>query len=388
MLLEGVKVLEVCQFMSGPYCGMLLADHGAEVIKIERAGEGDETRRQGPPFINGVGIYFMSVNRNKKSVALNLKSAEGINAFKRLAKDADVVMENMRTGVMERLGLGYEAIKKVNPSIIYCSVTGFGHYGPYAERGGYDQIIQGMSGLMSITGEKDGAPVKVGIPITDICASMFAFGSINMALYNRTKTKEGSFIDISMLDCAVSWLTFQAGRHLATGEIPERMGSSHPLVVPYKAYKCKDEYLNIGGANDQNFARICRVLERTDLIKDTRFKSNPDRVKNRKELDAIIEHELSRKTRDQWLEEFMAAGLPCGPINNIKDVFEDPHIIARGMLEEVEHPVVGSYKTFGKAIKVENEAKKKFIYAPSLGEHTEEVLGKLGYTPEEIKKTQ
>lgn len=388
MLLKGITVLEVCQFMSGPYCCMHLADEGAEVIKIERAGEGDETRRQGPPFLAGEGIYYMSVNRNKKSVALNLKAPEAVEAFKRLAKQADVVVENMRPGTMDRLGLGYAQIKEVNPSIIYCSISGFGQDGPYGERGGYDQIVQGMSGLMSVVGERGRAPVKVGVPITDISGSMFAFAAISMALFHRQRTGKGIHLDISMLDCSISWTTFQAGRHLATGEIPERMGSEHPLVVPYRAYNCQDgEYINIGCGNDRLYAGFCKVLGREDLITDPRFVKNPDRVKNRQVLDEIIQAELMKRTRDEWLADLEKAGVPSGPIYNMKDVFRDPHVQARKMLLEIEHPAIGSFNTFGKAIKYRGEEDRdKFTHPPALGEHTEEVLKNAGYTPEEIQK--
>lgn len=388
MLLKGIKVVEVCQFMSGPYCCMLMADEGAEVIKVERAGEGDETRRQGPPFIAGEGVYFMSVNRNKKSVALDLKTSEAKEAFKKLAKEADVVVENMRPGTMERLGLGYAQIKEVNELIIYCSVSGFGQDGPYGKRGGYDQIVQGMSGLMSITGERDGAPVKVGIPITDICASMFAFGAINMALFNRERTGKGEYIDVSMLDSTVSWMTFQAGRYLATGDIPQRMGSEHPLVAPYRAYQCKDgEYINIGAGNDRIYTNLCKAIGREDMISDTRFVKNPDRVSNREELDQLIQNELMKKTRDEWLQVLEKIGVPCGPIYNMKDVFKDPHVLARKMMVEIEHPEVGSFKTFGKAIKFKtDDEREKHVYPPRLGEHNEEVLGALGYSQKEINK--
>lgn len=386
MLLKGVRVLEICQFMSGPYCCMLMADEGAEVIKIERPGEGDETRRQGPPFLAGEGIYFISVNRNKKSVALNLKSPAAVRAFKKLAETADVVVENMRPGTMDRLGLGYDDISQVNPSIIYCSVSGFGQDGPYGRRGGYDQIIQGMSGLMSITGERDGPPVKVGLPITDIAASMFSFGAINMALFNREKTGEGVHIDVSMLDSAVSWMTFQAGRYLATGEIPQRMGSEHPLVAPYRTYKCNDgEYINIGAGNDRLFANLCRVLRREDLIEDPRFVKNPDRVGNRAALDGILQEEFMKRSREEWLKALDEAGVPSGPIYDMSQVFADPQVKARDMLVEIPHPEIGPYKTFGKAIKIKGDGdRESFQAAPALGQHNEEVLGGLGYSPKEI----
>ncbi len=388
LFLEGVRVLEVCQFMSGPYCCMLMADEGAEVIKIERPGEGDETRRQGPPFLAGEGIYYMSVNRNKKSVALNLKSPEAVEAFKKLAQESDVVVQNMRAGTMERLGLGYEQIKEVNPSIIYCSISGFGQNGPYKNRGGYDQIIQGMCGLMSVTGERGRDPVKVGLPITDISASMFSFGAINMALFNRERTGKGVHIDISMLDSGVSWMTFQGGRYLATGEIPVRMGSEHPLVAPYRTYRCGDgEYINIAAGNDRNYANLCRALGREDLIEDPRFVKNPDRVSNREILDQSLQEELLKKTRDVWVEIFEGAKVPCGPIYNMGDVFQDPQVIARDMLIEIQHPEIGSYKTFGKAIKLgDDEGRPEFSYPPPLGHHNDEILGGLGYTREQIHK--
>lgn len=384
--LSGVRVIELAQFLSGPLCGMLLGDWGAEVVKVEQPGSGDETRRQGPPFLCGVGAYFLSCNRNKKSVTLDLKKPKGKQLFLELIRQSDILIENLRPGAMEKLGLSYEDTRDVNPSIIYCSISGFGHSGPYMKKGGYDQVIQGMSGIMSITGEKDGPPVKVGAAISDIAAAMYAFASILMCLYERQVSPDwrGRHLDIAMLDCAISWLTFQAQRYFLSGEIPERMGTQHPLVSPYECYRTKDGFVNISAGNDRLFADLCEVLGLSRLPQDQRFKSNPDRVVNRRELNAILEPEIEKLSTSEIVEKLNEKGVPAGPVFDISQVFADEHVISRGMKAEVWHPVMGNIPQIGSAIKLSGFEWYPRTPPPLLGEHTDEVLTWLGKSDAEI----
>lgn len=383
--LEDIKVLDLTIALSGPYCSMMLADFGAEVIKIEKPKVGDDTRAWGPPFIKGESAYFLSVNRGKKSLTLNLKSEMGREIFKRLARDADVVLENFRPGTVNKLGVDFKTLKKINPKIIYCSISGFGQDGPYRERPGYDQILQGLGGLMSITGEEKRPPVKVGVAITDIAAGMFGAYAILLALFYRERFGEGQYIDCSMLDVQVSWLTYQAFRYFATGMVPEKVGSGHPLIVPYQAFEAKDKYINIACGNDLLFEKFCKVIERSELSKDERFKTNPQRIIHRRELIEILSEIIEKENGDFWLERLSKAGIPCGLIYDMADIFSDPQVLSRGMLLEVQHEKCGKLKQIGVPVKLSKTPGSVELSPPMLGEHTEEILKGLGYSEEEIE---
>jgi len=384
-MLEGIKVLDLSRALAGPYCTMLLGDMGADVIKIERPGKGDDSRAWGPPFIEGESAYFLSVNRNKKSITLNLKSEKGKEILFKLVKTSDVLIETNRPGVMEKLGLSFEEVKKINPKIVYCSISGFGQSGPYKLRPGFDQVIQGMGGLMSITGEENRPPIKVGVAITDVGAGMYAAIGILAALLRRDKTGEGEYIDVSMLDGTISWLTYQSGRYFASGEVPKPMGSGHPLIVPYQAFKTKDIHINIAVGNDSLWRKFCETMG-LDIADDPKFSTNAKRVENKGELIKILNEILSKKTGKEWLEILNKAGIPCGPIYKLNDMFSDPHVLSRGMVSEIEHPKAGRIKVTGVPIKFKNSPGKIRLHPPLLGENNFEILEEIGYKREEIEK--
>ena len=385
--LKGVRVLDLSRVLAGPFCSMILSDLGAEVIKVEMPGEGDDTRTY-PPFIGGLSSYFMSVNRGKKSVTLDLKKAEAREAIYRLAERSDIFLENFRPGVTARLGVDYENIRKVNPGIIYCSISSFGQTGPYASWPGYDIIIQGMGGLMGITGEPGRPPVRVGIAISDIGAGMWAAIAILAALRVREKTGVGQYIDISLLDGVVSWMTYAAGIYFATGRPPERMGSAHPSMVPYQAFEAGDgKYLLIAAGNDRLWATLCEGMGLKELAEDPRFSTMDRRVENRGELIPILEGEFRKRPRDEWLERLRRLGFPCGPVYTLDEVFRDPHVLSRGMLIEMEHPELGVIKQIGPPMKFSETPCTVGSPPPRLGEHTEEVLRAVaGYSDEEIER--
>lgn len=384
--LDGIKILDFSRALAGPYCTMLLADMGAEVIKVEAPGAGDDSRAWGPPFVEGESAYFLSVNRNKKSISLNLKSKDARNIISRMIEKADVLVETNRPGAMERLGLDYESVKKINPKIIYCSISGFGQTGPYRERPGFDQVLQGMGGIMGITGEPGGAPVKVGVAVTDIATGMFAAIGILTALYYRQRTGEGQMVDASMLDGQVSWLTYQAGRYLTSGDVPEKIGSGHPLIVPYQAFKAKDAYINIAVGNDNLWQKFCEATGLQDIVSDPKFATNAQRVKNRSEVVGVISPVIAAKTMDEWLDILEKAGIPCGPIYTIDRIFSDPQVIARDMLVELEHPKCGKIKVTGAPIKFSTTPAEVKNPPPTLGQHNEEVLKELGFSSGDIAK--
>ncbi|MHC1604969.1 MAG: CaiB/BaiF CoA transferase family protein, partial [Candidatus Methanofastidiosia archaeon] len=321
-----------------------------------------------------------------KSITLNLKNKKGKEIFFKLVKNADIVVENFRPGITEKLGIDYNSIKTVNPAIIYASISGFGQDGPYKKRPGYDQVIQGMGGIMSITGEKGKAPVKVGLSITDIAAGMFAAFGIAGALYRRQITGKGDYIDVSMLDCQVAWLTFQAGRYFATGEVPEKMGSAHPLIVPYQAFKTKDIYINIAAGSDKLWQQMCDVLEKPEWKDDPLMETNDDRVKNRDAVIPMIENVLQTKTGNYWLEKLMEAGVPCGPINTVDRVLTDEHVLFRDMVQEFYHPKIGKFKHTGIPVKYKENPGSLRMPPPILGEHKREILLELGYSEKEIEE--
>jgi crotonobetainyl-CoA:carnitine CoA-transferase CaiB-like acyl-CoA transferase len=382
--LEGVVVLEAAQIMAGPFCGLLLADMGADVIKVERPGTGDDTRRMGPAFIGGEAAAFLAINRNKRSVALNLKDERGREAFRRLAARADVLIENYRPGTLEGLGLGYANLHPLNPRLIYCSISAFGQTGPYSARGGFDLVAQGMSGLMSVTGEPGRPPVKVGVPITDLNAGMYGAYGILCAYIHRLKTGRGQRVDTSLLEGGIAYTFWESATYWSTGEVPGPLGSAHRLSAPYQALRTKDGYLNIGAANQATWEALCAALGRPGLADDPRFKAPTDRRAHYRELGDLLENILAQEATAHWLDLFERAGVPAGPLYDLSQVYRDPHVLARGMLAEVEHPTAGRFPQIGIPVKLSETPGRIARPAPRLGEHTDEVLAWAGYGPAEV----
>lgn len=378
--LEGIRVIDLSRILAGPFCSMVLGDLGAEVIKIEQPGTGDDTRGWGPPFIDGESAYFLCINRNKKSLTLNLKHDKGKRILKDLVKKADVLLENFRPGGMEEFGLGYEVLREINPRLIYCSITGFGSTGPYKDKAGYDVIVSAVGGLMSITGEPGGRPVKVGVAVTDIMTGLFAQGAIAAALIARERTGKGQKIELSLLETQVATLINIGSSYLLAGEIPQKWGSGHASIVPYQAFQARDDYLIIGVGNDRLWRKFCQVTGLEDLTDDPRFATNPQRVKNREVLVEIIEERLRTRTVAEWLQALDEVGIPCGPINTIDKVFQDPQVLHLGMVAEMAHPTLGVIKMAGIPVKYSETPALIKSHPPLLGEHTGEVLrGILGY---------
>ena len=383
--LKGIRVLEMSQIMAGPTCGLLLADLGAEVIKIEKTPGGDDTRRFLPPDINGEAAAFMMMNRNKKGIALNLKDVDGIEIFKRMVKKSDVVLENFRKGTLEKLGIGYDVISKINPKIILCEISGYGRTGPYADKGGFDLVAQGMSGLMSITGEsKDKPPMKVGAPITDITAGLLATSGILAALVHRNKTDEGQKVDTSLFEAGIVHTYWQSAIAGATGESPGPLGSAHPLTAPYQAFKTKDKWITVGASNQNTWLMLLKAIDRMDLQENEMFSSNFNRKENIIQLVEILNSELVKKTSKEWLKIFDDNGLPCGPINSINEMFVDPQTIEREMIIDVDNKKAGKSKAIGMPIKFSKSKTEKSKGAPNLGEHTKEIMKIFDYNDKQI----
>ena len=385
--LEGIRVLDLTRALAGPFCTLMLGDNGADVIKVEMPGSGDDTRKWGPPFIGEESAYFLSINRSKRSLTLNLREPQAKEIFLKLAESSDVVVENFTPGVMERFGLGYDEVKQTNPKIVYCSISGFGQDGPYRNRPAYDQIMQGISGLMSITGEPDGEPQKIGIAVTDIGAGMWSAFAIMAALHHREQHGEGQYIDISMMDAQVAWLTYQAAYFFANGEPPKRMGAAHPTLVPYQAFMCQDgKYINVAVGSERIWGRFCQGVHREDLQNDPEYAVNSDRVRNRAKLVPMLqEYFLTRPVAD-WVEDLQEANVPCGPINDLADVFADPQVLARNMYLEIPHPTLGSIKQTGLPIKFSLTPGGLDRHPPLLGEHNQEILQDLGYSVAQVDK--
>jgi crotonobetainyl-CoA:carnitine CoA-transferase CaiB-like acyl-CoA transferase len=378
-------VIELAHVMAGPVCGLMLADMGADVIKVERVPDGDDCRKFRPPESGGESVAFMTMNRNKRGIAVNLKLAEGQELLRRMLRSADVVIENYRSGTMERLGLGYETLRQDNPGLILCEISGFGRSGPYAERGGFDLIAQGMSGLMSITGEgPDRPPVKVGAPVTDITAGILGAMGVAAAYARRLQTGEGQRVDTSLFEAGIVHTYWQSAIALATGVAPGPMGSAHPLNAPYQAFRTADGWLNLGAANQANWLRMLEVLEEPELAADERFADNASRLKNRLALAGVLEEIFARRTTADWLARLEAAGVPAGPVLNVSEMHEDPQTIAREMVVEVDHPTAGPVRSIGLPVKFSATPGVLDRPAPLLGQHSREVLSEVGLTAKEI----
>ena len=385
--LNGTKVLELAQIMAGPACGLMLADLGADVIKIEKIPEGDDSRKFLPPDVKGESAAFMIMNRGKRGLGLNLKDKMGIDIFKKMVAKSDVVVENFRKGTLERLGIGYEELKKINPKIILCEISGYGRTGPYANKGGFDLVAQGASGLMSITGEsKEKPPMKVGAPLTDITAGILGATGVLAALINREKTGFGQKVDTSLFEAGIIHTYWQSAIAGATGSSPGPLGSAHPLTAPYQAFKTKDKWITIGASNQNSWMNLIKALKREDLNKDERFCDNKNRMKNLNALVEILNIEISKKTSKEWLTIFEKEGLPCGPINSILDMHIDSQTIHRKMIIDVENKKAGKSKAIGMPIKFSNTNNEKFIGSPTLGEHTNQILEEFGFSITDIDK--
>ena len=383
--LSGVRVLDLTRVLAGPFCAMILGDMGAEVVKVEEPGKGDDTRSW-PPFVGGESTYFMSINRSKKSVTLNLKTDEGRDIFRRLVRKSDVLLENFRTGTMERLGLGYAALARLNPRLVYCGVSGFGESGPEASRAGYDLVVQAESGVMDITGFADGPPVKMGTSIADLVAGMSAAHGVTLALLARTRTRRGQKVEIGMLDAMAALLTYQAGIYFGTGQRPTRRGNAHPSIVPYEVFKAADAYLVLGVANNSLWERCCIALERHDLARDPRYATEAARVEHRGTLVPLLNEILGARAADDWMKRFEAAGVPAGRIRSVDQVCESDHLKARGMIVTLSHPRAGQVTAMGVPIRLHGTPGRAAVPPPVLGQPTDAVLKSLaGVEPAQLK---
>lgn len=392
--LDGLRVFDLTRILAGPHCTQLLGDLGAEVIKIERPGSGDDTRNFVPPYLpdeegkdTGESAYFAGTNRNKRSVTLNLGAKEGQDLARRILGDCHILVENFKTGTLERYGLSYAQLKEEFPGLIFCSITGFGQTGPYAARPGYDSLIQAMGGVMSLTGEPEGAPMKIGVPVADLMAGMYAAVAILAAVRHQQLTGEGQFIDIGMLDTSVGWLANQGMNYLATGENPPRLGNQHPNIVPYQVMATADGHIVLSVGNDATFERFCDLAGCRQLLEDERFATNGARVRNRQVVTETLNEIMRAKPSAWWLENLEKHKIGCGPINSLKEVFEDPHVQARGMMLEMPHPATGRRKAklIANPIKLSGTPVTYREASPLLGQHTGEVLTeRLGLSAEEV----
>ena len=383
-MLSDIKVLDLTTFLSGPFCTMTLADMGADVIKIETPEKGCATRKT-PPFIHGESAYYMSLNRGKRSLTLDLKSKQGKKIFLKLAAATDVLVENFRPGVMKRLGFDYETLSALNPKLIYAAISGFGHTGPFREKGAYDMVIQGYGGVMSITGNPDGEPVRVGYSVADLAAGLYGSIAITGALRVRDRLQKGQFLDVSMFDCQVALMENAVARYFATGNIPGPLGNRHPSIAPFQAFKSATGYFTVTASTDEQFGNLCDLMERPELKSDPRFLTKTDRAKNAQDVSDVFNQLFEGKSKEHWIELLEGRGIPCGPINNVREVVESPQVQARGMVIEMDHPTAGKIKMAGSPIKASLTPVCIPCPPPLLGQHTEDILSRLGYTREEIE---
>ncbi|MGF7176485.1 CaiB/BaiF CoA transferase family protein [Azospirillum doebereinerae] len=387
--LSHIKVLELSRVLAGPWAAQTLADLGADVIKVERPGAGDDTRAWGPPWAGDQSAYFLSANRGKRSITIDFERPEGQELVRKLAAQADVVIENFKVGGLVKYGLDYDSLKAINPKLVYCSITGFGQTGPYRNRAGYDFMIQGMGGLMSVTGQPDGepgaGPVKVGVAVTDIFTGLYAAIGVMGALAHRERTGQGQWVDLALLDVQVAVLANQAMNCLVGGTAPQRLGNAHPNIVPYQAFPTRDGYIILAVGNDGQFAKFAQVAGRPELAKDERYATNPARVAHRKELVALLEELLLARDSADWLGALEAVGVPCGPINDLSAVFADPHVQARNIRQDLPHPVLGTVPTVASPIHYSETPLVHDTAPPTLGQHTDAVLAEaLGLSAADI----
>ena len=380
-LLHGIRVIDMSRVLAGPYCTMVLGDLGADVIKIEAPLIGDDTRHWGPPFgKGGESAYFLAINRNKRSITLNLKSPTGLEVLRELIRHGDVLIENFRVGTLSRWGLGYDELRSLRPGLIYCTITGYGHTGPYAERPGYDFIVQAQGGIMSVTGPVDGEPTKVAVAITDITAGLFAANAVLASLLARYTTGEGQRIDISLLDCQVAWLANVASNYLISGEVPARYGNAHPNIVPYQVFRARDRHFAFAEGNDLQWRRFCQSIDRSHWASDERFSTNAHRVENREALIALLNELFADRDAEDWLRRLETIGIPSAPINTVDRVFADPQVKARQMRLEVEHPTEGMVPLVASPLNIPTAPTEVRYPPPLLGQHTDEILrALLGY---------
>ena len=382
--LSGLTVLDMTRVLSGPYCTMMLADMGARVIKVEQPGKGDDTRGWGPPFQNGESSYFLSVNRNKESLTLNFKQPEGRRVLDKLIASADVLVENFRPGTLERQGLGYDAVSALHPRLVYCSISGFGQTGPRRSEPGYDAVMQGEGGLMSITGPGGGTPYRLGVAIADIVSGMFAAYGVAMGLLARERMGQGQFIDVGMLDSVAALLTYQAGICFATGQAPPRLGNQHPTIVPYETFTASDGDVVVACGNDSLFVKFCAVIEAPAIAEEERFATNKARVENQDALRPLLAERLRTRSRAAWLDALKAAGVPCGAVRDLAEVLADPQLIERMMVLPMTHPVAGGINVMGVPVKMGSTPGSVRTPPPVLGEHNSSILGEMGYDTAEI----
>ena len=372
--LEGVRILDLSRVLAGPYATMVLGDLGADVIKVEHPERGDDTRHWGPPFTGGESAYFLSVNRNKRSISADLKEPEDLEKIKQLAAGADVVIENMKRGALEKIGLGYEELREANPGLVYCSITGFGP-GKDGQRPGYDFLVQARAGIMGITGfpEPEGQPTKVGVAIADIVCGLYAATAILATLRRRDATGEGARIDVPLFESTLSWLANRGQEYLVSGEDKGRMGNAHPTIVPYQTFDASDKQIAVAVGNDAQFERLCEAIGREDLAQDERYATNPGRVANRQELVEALQQELSERTAEEWVEKIRGVGVPCGPVNTLAEALADEHLASTDMLQEIEHPLAGTLGMLASPVLVDGERPPVRRPPPALGQHTAEV---------------